>query len=335
MRRLAPLLVCAAAACGDDGNAKPADAAVDVPIDMPADALIDAPAPQPDFHHYVMDTLRVPTNNNEARDFGLDLNGDGTVDNQLGMVIGTFASQGFQIQTATTTQVDHGQVLELFRVYARAFATEPVATFNAYAGATPMPAPCAGASDTVCRRHLAGSGTFTIAPSSPTNQPLGGSFANGMMTTQAGHLLAPVTIFTPATMPVYVTLVGAKAQVSMASDGALMQLKLTGGVTQADVDGKLIPAMQVGIQAQVTKDCTMPGNPPACGCAANTTGKTMLDLFDGDISGTQKDCMVSVQEIRGSSLIQSLLAPDVMLEGQMCLSYGVRASAVRAGFVAP
>lgn len=334
MRRLAPLLLIAAA-CGDDGSAKPTDAAVDVPadvpIDIPADAPIDAPPPLPGFHHYVMDTLRVPANNTEARDFGLDLNGDGTVDNQLGMVIGSLAAQGFEIQPATTAQIDRGQILELFRLYAPDFVNVPAATFNAYAGANPMPAACASASDTVCRHHLTGAGTFSIAPSSPANAPLTGTLTGGAMTTAAGHLLAPVTVFTVAGNPLYLTLVGAKVQMSMASDARLMQLKLAGGITQTDIDGKLIPAMREGIEASVMKDCTMLANPPTCGCPAGSTGKTMLDLFDQ----APKDCSVSLQEVRDNSLIQSLLAPDVMLEGQMCLSYGVRATAVAAGFVAP
>lgn len=334
MRRLV-LILPLLAACGDDGHAAATDAAIDVPadtpVDMPADALIDAPPPAADHHYYVMDSLLVPMNNTQARDFGLDLNGDQTVDNQLGMVLATLDAQGFELQTATTTQIDRGQILELFDLGATSFTTEPAATFAAYAGATPMPAPCAGTSDTTCRHHLAGTGTFTIAAGSPTNPALTGVIAAGAMTTAPGHLLAPITLFTPPAMPLYVTLVGAKVQLAQASDPSILQLKLTGGITQTDIDGKLIPAMREGIQAQVVKDCTMLASPPTCGCPAGSTGKTMLDLFDS----APKDCTVSVQEVRDNSLINSLLAPDVMLEGQMCLSYGVRASAVRAGFVAP
>src|SRR5262245_28405821 len=40
---------------------------------------------------YVVDQIRLPTNNSEARDFASDLNGDKTVDNQAGMVFGTLA----------------------------------------------------------------------------------------------------------------------------------------------------------------------------------------------------------------------------------------------------
>ena len=343
MRRLASLLVIAAAACDERGSSPAVDAPthdsidapdtlqVDAPIDMAIDALIDAPMPPAAHHHYVMDSLLVPMNNTQARDYGLDLNGDGTVDNQLGMVIASLSSQGFQVQTATNAQVDRGQILELFDLGAGSFTLEPNATFRAFVGATPMPAPCNGPNDTTCRRHLTGSATFTIPAGSPINPELTGSIAGGMMTTAPGHLVAPVTLFTAAGMPLYVTLIGARVQLAMASDPRIMQLKLTGGITQADIDGKVIPAMREGIEAQVMRDCTMLANPPGCGCASSSSGATMLNLFDT----APRNCSVSVQELRDSSLIQSLLAPDVMLEGQMCLSYGVRATAVAAGFVAP
>jgi hypothetical protein len=41
---------------------------------------------------FVVDSIAVPLNNSEARQFGLDLNGDRTVDNQLGMVIATLTN---------------------------------------------------------------------------------------------------------------------------------------------------------------------------------------------------------------------------------------------------
>jgi len=345
MRRLAPLLwVAALAACDERGKSPAIDAppggidapidgsgSIDAPPDAAIDALIDAPMPSTTHHRYVMDSLLVPMNNTQARDYGLDLNGDGTVDNQLGMVMATMSSQGFELQTATTLQVDRGQILELFDLGAASYTTEPNATFAAYVGATPLPAPCNSPNDPTCRRHLAGTGTFTIAPGSPINPALTGSIVAGSMTTAAGHLVAPITLFTQAGMPLYITLVGARVQVAMASDARIMQLKLTGGITQTDIDTKLIPAMREGIEAQVMRDCTMLGSPPNCGCMQSSTGASMLGLFDT----APKNCSVSVQEVRDNSLIQSLLAPDVMLEGQMCLSYGVRATAVAAGFVAP
>lgn len=74
----------------------------------------------------------------------------------------------------------------------------------------------------------------------------------------------------------------------------------------------------------------MLSSPPGCGCTANSTGKTDISLFD-----MNHDCAISVDEVRNNSLIMSLLTPDVTLESQQCLSIGVRAHAVPAGFVAP
>lgn len=45
-------------------------------------------------HRFVIDRFELPLNNNAARALGDDLDGDGIVDNQLGMVIGTLAIQG-------------------------------------------------------------------------------------------------------------------------------------------------------------------------------------------------------------------------------------------------
>src|SRR5262245_4955588 len=41
---------------------------------------------------FVIDSIAVPQNNSEARDFALDVDGRGGVDNQLGMVIGTLTN---------------------------------------------------------------------------------------------------------------------------------------------------------------------------------------------------------------------------------------------------
>lgn len=45
-------------------------------------------------HRFVIDRFELPLNNNAARSVGDDLDGDGIIDNQLGMLIGTLALQG-------------------------------------------------------------------------------------------------------------------------------------------------------------------------------------------------------------------------------------------------
>jgi len=91
--------------------------------------------------------------------------------------------------------------------------------------------------------------------------------------------------------------------------------------------------MQVNFMAAVVRDCTNLASPPGCGCVAGSTGKTSLDLFDGGVVGSPKDCAISVAEVRENSLIQSLLAPDLTLPGgQNALSIGIKVEAVSGTF---
>jgi len=62
---------------------------------------------------------------------------------------------------------------------------------------------------------------------------------------------------------------------------------------------------------------------------ASSTGATVLNLFD-----TDKNCAVSVDEIKNNNLIQSLLAPDVTIDGTSALSLGIKVVAKKATFPA-
>ena len=101
---------------------------------------------------------------------------------------------------------------------------------------------------------------------------------------------------------------------------------LAGALTQADLDTKVIPAVHAQLGPLITRDCTGTAPPDPCGCAANSTGKTVIGLFDT----SPKDCTVSIEEIKTNSLIQSLLAPDVTIDGQEALSLGIRVTTVGA-----
>lgn len=291
----------------------------------PPDALLDAVMPAPNVHRYVVDRENVPTNNSEAHTFALDLNNDGTVDNQLGMVVGALSGMGFDEQLATTKAIDTGQILALIDVEADSLADGP-ATFAMFDGANGMPSPCHGGADTTCRHHLAGTATFDVAATSARDTPLAGTIAGGTFTTtSAGHVhLENIALFAT---PTSLQLLGARVKLASLTDPTVGDSIIAGGISQTEIDAKIIPGMQQGFTAAVTRDCTNLASPPACGCGASSSGKTLLDLFD-----TDHNCAISVDEVKGNSLIQSLLAPDVMIEGQMCLSLGVQVHAVHAAF---
>ena len=303
---------------------------------------------------YVVNQLQVPTDNAQGRAYGLDLNGDGTVDNQLGSVMLTLSGMGFPIQESNDAAVAEGTIIllvDLVGVSERRgvgafgelqlfFGTNPMPPAcdpgETYTCTTSMPPVCTG-----CQHHLTGSGVFDIDSSSPQNAALVGVVSNDVF--DAGPGTFAVELALADTQPIRLDLVGGRARVALDASGSPTgAMTLAGAITQNDLVNEFLPALQRALIPIIQRDCcgapTSPGgaicnpNPTGpkanCGCLDGSTGKTLLGLFDTN----PKDCTVSVQEIQANSLIESLLAPDITIGGQMALSLGVQASVVSATF---
>jgi hypothetical protein len=72
---------------------------------------------------FVVDSIAVPKNNSEARAFGLDIDQDRTVDNQLGMVIGTLNSFG-NITKHPDDMIASGVIASSVELVANDFASD-------------------------------------------------------------------------------------------------------------------------------------------------------------------------------------------------------------------
>jgi len=298
--------------------------------------------PEGTHYHFVANAVFVPTSNTQARDYGLDLNGDNTVDNQLGMVLSTLAGMGFDIQATIDTAVAEGSIILLADFQTKDFSNTTAAGIQVFLGENEMPAACnAGEmyntmTKTGCKHHLDGSGMFSIAASSPSNAALGGKIVNGTFTGGPGDLSLQIAL--GGTDAIKLDLIGARAKASMISENGIGMgtsggVVFAGAVTKDDIDNKVIPAIQTQLVPIIARDCTMLSNPPMCGCAADSTGKTILGLFDtGNVNPAVHDCMVTVDEIKNNSLIVSLLAPDVTINGKMALSLGIKATAVKGAY---
>ncbi len=298
---------------------------------LPDSAAADAPIVVPGTHsHYVINAISVPTNNTQARDDGLDLNGDKTVDNALGMVFGTFAGQGVDIQSLVSTGVAKGLTIALVDVIATDFTTSDAASIALFAGADPVPAPCLTTSDTVCARHLQGNGAFAIAAGSATNAPLIGPIAAGTLTTSsAGNLALQLSLggATPLSLP----LIGARIQAMGISATGITSLILAGAITQTDLTQQVIPGLRDDlVLPALAKDC--PGataaDIPSCNCVDGTVGKQLIALLDT----MPADCMVTIGELENNGLFSSLFQPDVTIDEVAAFSVGVKATAVTGTF---
>jgi hypothetical protein len=329
------LALLAFAACGKSSTGH-SDAAVDaiaeLPVDAPPDSALDAPPPPAGHHHYVADHEHVPTSTMQARQFALDLGAsttnapDGTVDNQLGNVLSALQGQGFDVAGATDRAVDTGAMIILLDYRAADLAATLDAGLALDDGADPIPAACASPSDTVCRHHLAGTGSFTVSATGPE---VGGSVVGGKLTAGPGPLHLQTAAFGT---PIGLDLANARVVLTMATDTTVGSAIVAGGVTQSDLNTKIFPSLQQQQMAAVAHDCTDTNPADNCGCASGSPGATAIGLFDT----TPKDCMISVDEVKNNTLIKSLFAPDICSAATCIkpdlLSFGVQLTAVHADF---
>jgi hypothetical protein len=288
-------------------------------------------------YHFVVNKAFVPTNNNESREYGLDLNNDGTPDNQLGMVLGTLAGMGFDIQATIDTAVLEGSIILLTDIQTSdaTFMSNAATGMSVYLGSNPQPAACMTSETVVCTtatpavctgcgHHIAPTGgMFDVT----ANQDiaLAGKIIGGTFTGGPGDLTIQIAL--GGTTAIQLNLIGARAKASGISTAGITGLVLAGALSQDDINNKVIPAVVTQLAPTIARDCTMLTSPPGCGCADGTTGKTIIGLFD-----TNMDCMVTAAEVMSNSLIMSLLAPDVTINGTKALSLGIKVTTEQATY---
>lgn len=307
---LAAALPMTLVACGDDGGEA-------------------QPTPEGTHYQYVSSEAFVPTNNNQAREYGLDLNGDKTPDNQLGMVLGTLATMNIDVQGSITDAVLEGSIILLIDFQTKDFTNTTAAGLKVLLGDNPMPQPCTDPDNptpATCGKHLDGNGMFSIDANSPPSAAVAGKIINGTFNGGPGNLSLQISLGEGD--PVQLDLIGARAKASGITETGISTVILAGALTENDLNTKVIPAIQGQIGPLIDRDCMNPA-PPNCNCTSGSTGATVLNLFDAD-----KNCAVSVDEIKNNSLIQSLLAPDVEVNGTPALSLGIKVVAKKATFPA-
>jgi hypothetical protein len=176
----------------------------------------------------------------------------------------------------------------------------------------------------VCRRHLDG-GTFDVTPGA-SSDVLFGVLNQGALRTgfDGGQLPLQMAILGA---PVMLHLQSARVALTDVTATHIGSGVLAGGITTAERDTVVYPAMVASFAAVVTRDCASPTAPPACGCAAQSSGASVVALFDAD-----HDCQVSLSEVQTSTFLQALFTPDVTVSGVPLLSFGVKISANAATF---
>lgn len=337
----------AAAGCGDDASGDDDDVSVDAspadpdaaantpdaagtPDATPPDAAPDVDAffdPTGTHTQYVANTIDVPSNSTEATALGQDIDGDLSIDNALGSILGSLASMGADPQAAIDGFVANGEILQIFDVQATDLVDADGVAVRGFAAddgdEPPNPAD-----------NFSGSETFVIKPGSPAGSMLLGDITGGNAVAGPGTMPLSIVIG-PGTPPVIVELVGARFKGGVTATTITNGL-LGGAITAEEVDAVLIPGIAAALNIMVAEDCV------GTTCDPDSAGEDILLLFDDNDDG-----VITAEELRANALIQSLLAPDVDLfdatgafnpntDGENdALSFGVGFTAVGAVFDLP
>jgi hypothetical protein len=286
-----------------------------------------------EHHTYVIDSVAVPTTAEQATSLGRDLDGDGTIDNQLGNILSALAETAggdLDIQAAIDTSIDDGSILLLADIQSTALDNAANAGFAIYLGETATPDPCTDPEDpTTCRQHLQGDGTFTLDGS--TQGRVGGNIVGGRFSNSVPGELAIAISFQGAA--VNLNLIQARAEVNGIAAGEFGDSILAGAVPDEDIQGEVIPAVAEQVASIIAEDCGQPKGVGDCMCLAGETGETLLGIFDDNM-----DCQVPLEEFRADTLITTLLRPDVDTDGDEepdALSVGVGATGISGTFTVP
>jgi hypothetical protein len=190
---------------------------------QPASTDIVGPFTGP-VHRYAIDRFDLPTTNNTARQEGDDLDGDGTIDNQLGMVMGALRGTG-DLTTHVADMLASGALQSAIEIVADDLDNDPSVGVR-YVGAPNV--------------------DFTI---------MGGAIVDGAFTSNrtkttvvpgAAELILPV--FMDAD-PVRVHAIALELSYTRAADGGL-DVRLAGGIDPTTI----VPAIYTAIVQMVAAD---------------------------------------------------------------------------------
>lgn len=277
-----------AGACGDDdGGSTPPDAA-------PADAApLDGALPAD--HWFVMDSVEVAETANEAAQLALDLDGDQQPDNALGGLLAAIAGQtDMPIAADQVKAVEGGRALTLVGLEDLVVGQGGPVSVRVAPGSD---------LDDDAADNFSGSEPFALAPLEGADGMMPGMLGAGGRL-RAGPGTVPVLLAFGGVPPAVISLVGVGGGIDCeASADRLVSGRFGAALTEEEVNQRLIPAMAVGIDEIMQRDC------PDALCADGSQGEQIGTFFDDN-----EDGRLTEEELRSNSLISSTIGnPDLDL----------------------
>src|SRR5205085_12416445 len=127
----------------------------------------------------------------------------------------------------------------------------------------------------------------------------------------------PISIGVDPAAPLRLDLRAARVRVTNISRTGASAI-IAGAIAKADVDAVVIPAIARNLTRIIGEDCGKPETDRACGCPGGSRGELVQVYLDDD-----DNCRISTAELLASTVIRSLFAPDLKIDGVDALSFGI------------
>jgi len=234
-------------------------------------------------YRFVTDKLLIPTTLEQSQAYALNVDGDsqGHTDNMLGTLLSflTSAAPSLKLQSNLDEVVKTGEVVTLHVVKEDNPQNDTNVSWTLFLGEKSQSAP-----------KFDGTDNFKVAAGAPSNVPVDGSLTNGHF--KGGPGTAKIKMFLLG-QSVDINLIGVRLEADFSEKGCANG-KMGGGVTVEEFQGKLLPAITVGLNQVIKTD--------------QAVAKTLLQTFDSDQNGT-----ITTQEIEGNPLLMVVASPDLDL----------------------
>lgn len=261
-------------------------------------------------HDFIISEIRVPASAMEADALGVDLDGDGVIDNKLGHALALFAAQGADPNENLTASIADGSFTTAGRINVDSFPTDDVMYGQLFPAFMTSPgAPLFDGSDYLTLEAWYDSGGSYLCGTMSANHVNAGP----------GDLLVELPLFVyGAPMLVYLSFARMVGNVNAQEWTDVM---VGGGLTEEEIQDSLIPGMANGLNAFIWSDCQ-----GGCGSASST----MMGLFDDGCDSTLPGCSaadtgtecqvnqagvdpnpITATEIRCNSLLSGMITPDI------------------------
>lgn len=201
------------------------------------------------------------------------------------MFVALTGNSDLDLQGQVDAAVASGGVVLLHAVRADALASDRSVAWGVHVGEAQGAPPAFDGSD-----------TFDVAAVDRSIEPVLGWAREGAFETAvdgAGQMTIELAV-SAGQPPIAFDLIAARVAAEL--DGETCSGRLGGAITQADVDGKLLPSVVAMMNAAIER---VPGCPDAC--EAGTSAALIVEVFDTDANGT-----ITLGELKDSAIIRSL-----------------------------